>query len=97
MLLPHAFEESRTPAIIVGWTGQPQLILREAERISLLQASEDVEELARVIGPLARALRVHPGFDLFDHAIGVGAWTRVGSKLAQMRLDILRRSFVNIS
>ena len=76
MLLPHALEESR-PALIVRWTGQLQLILGQAERISLLQASEDVEELTRVVGPLARALRVHPGFDLLDHAAGVGAWTRV--------------------
>ena len=76
MLLPHALEDSR-PALIVGWTRHFQLILGQAERISLLQATEDVEKLARVVGPLARALRVNPGFDLLDHAIGVGAWTGV--------------------
>ena len=76
MLLPHALEESRS-TLIVCWTGQLQFILGQAERISLLQASEDVEKLARVVGSLARALRVHPGFDLFDHAIGVSAWAGV--------------------
>ena len=76
MLLPHALEESR-PTLIVRWTGQLQFILGQAERISLLQAAKDVEKLTRVVGSLTRALRVHPGFDLFDHAIGVGAWAGV--------------------
>ena len=76
MLLPHALKKSR-PTLIVRWTGQLQFILGQAERIPLLQAAKDVEKLARVVGSLTRALRVHPGFDLFDHAIGVGAWAGV--------------------